>query len=130
MTRGVLEEEKDGTQRLQGTSKASFILHIRIFGTYSKKIICSCAGKTCVQVCEKVTRKSHLSARCPAMVPALLLASLAAPQSGEELSSTADGTRDIVIGVDRARYGVLYWDAMPQPDQELHVTVGVAVTCI
>ena len=58
------------------------------------------------------------------MVPALLLASLAAPQSGEELSSTADGTRDLVIGVDPARYGVLYWDAMPQPDQELHTTVG------
>ena len=58
------------------------------------------------------------------MCPVLLLASLAAPQTGGQLSSTANGTHELVIGVDPAKYGALYWNAMPQPDQELHTTVG------
>lgn len=59
------------------------------------------------------------------MGPALLFASLAAPQSPGQLSFTAAATRELVIGVDPARYdGLYYWNAMPQPDQELRTTVG------
>ena len=60
----------------------------------------------------------------PAMVPALLLASLAAPQSVEELEFSSPGNLDLVIGVDTVRYSTRYWNAMPQPDQELQVKVG------
>ena len=56
------------------------------------------------------------------MASFMLLSVQAAARS--ELSLTASGTHDIVIGVDPARYGILYWNAMPQPDQELHATVG------
>ena len=53
------------------------------------------------------------------MVPTtLLLASLAFPQGTDTLSSTAAANRELVIGVDAFRYGVLYWDAIPQPVEE------------
>ena len=54
----------------------------------------------------------------------LLLASLAKPMSSEDLSYTASSTQEIVIGVDVMRYGTLYWDAIPQPEQEILTTVG------
>ena len=55
---------------------------------------------------------------------AVVLASFAAPQSASQLSSSATANRELVIGVDPVRYGTLYWNAMPQPDQEVYVTVG------
>ena len=55
---------------------------------------------------------------------AVVLASFAAPQSASQLSSSATANRELVIGVDPVRYGTLYWNEMPQPDQELHTTVG------
>jgi hypothetical protein len=56
------------------------------------------------------------------MVSCLLLSVLSAPRS--ELSFTASATQEIVIGVDPVRYGVLHWNHIPQPDQEIHTTVG------
>ena len=60
----------------------------------------------------------------PTIVAAVLLAAIAAPQSASQLSSSATATHELVVGVDPVRYGVLYWSAKPQPDQELHTTVG------
>ena len=56
------------------------------------------------------------------MVSSVLLSALAAPQY--KFASTASNPNEKVIGVDPVRYGTLYWSEMPQPDQELHVTVG------
>ena len=57
------------------------------------------------------------------MVP-WVLAVLAATRSDSDLSSTATAQRELVIGVDPLRYGVLNWDAIPQPEEELKTTVG------
>ena len=56
------------------------------------------------------------------MMSCLLLPVLGAPRT--ELSLSSPGNLDLVIGVDPVRYGTLYWNAMPQPDQELQVKVG------
>ena len=72
-----------------------------------------------------ITQANSVTMMVPAvalMASFMLLSVQAAARS--ELSLTASGTHDIVIGVDPARYGILYWNAMPQPDQELHATVG------
>ena len=57
-----------------------------------------------------------------AMVSCVLLSVLAAPQY--KFASTASNPNEKVIGVDPVRYGTLYWNEMPQPDTQLHVTVG------
>ena len=51
---------------------------------------------------------------CDAVEPVVIAA--------QKTSATAH--RELVVGVDPARYGVLYWSAMPQPDQEVHAIVG------
>ena len=55
---------------------------------------------------------------------AVVLTAFAAPRGASHLSSSATAHRELVVGVDPARYGTLYWSAMPQPDQEVHATVG------
>ena len=55
---------------------------------------------------------------------AVVLTPFAAPRGASHLSSSATAHRQLMVGVDPARYGTLYWSAMPQPDQEVHATVG------
>ena len=52
----------------------------------------------------------------------LLVAWLAAPQS-IFLSEWTTASK-LVIGVDELRYGTLYWNEMPQPEQVVYTTVG------